>query len=133
MSNFGDDFHETTRISFNLGWALLILGVAVAILGVLFTLTQLSIGPFAAQQQTQINRNSQGYVEAHQRQILGMVRDYERTETEIAKDRQSSKDTSQLERQQRATLDEMAAEAALLQPADVPRKAQDILRQNGRI
>jgi regulator of PEP synthase PpsR (kinase-PPPase family) len=88
--------------------------------------------PFVRQQETVINRSSQGYVEAKQQQLLGLTQDAARLEGEIRDGRAKGQDTRGPEAQLNATLDRMQTEAALLGRDDVPAPAAAMLGRYGR-
>jgi hypothetical protein len=130
--SFRRDMQESAGAGFSVSTFLLIVALAVLLLGGIFTVAQLGLLPFVRQQETAINRSSQGYVEAKQQQLLGLAQDYRRGEAEIARARQAGQNPQALEAQQQATLDRMETEARLLQPGDVPDPVRVILQTNGR-
>src|SRR5882672_4438460 len=111
------DFRDSVEEGFNLSTFLVIVAFAIIVIGGMFTVAHFGLLPFVRQQETAINRSSQGYVEAKQQQLLGMTQDYRRTEAEIVTARQAGQNTQPLEAQQRATLDRMETEARLLEPS----------------
>lgn len=88
--------------------------------------------PFVRQQETAINRSSQGYVEARQQVLMGLTQDATRLEGEIRDGRAKGQDTRSSEAELNATLDRMQTEAALLSRDDVPAPAAAMLGRYGR-
>jgi hypothetical protein len=104
----------------------------VVVVGFMVTGGRLAFLPFVRQQETVINRSSQGYVEAKQMQLLSLAQDVQRLEGEIRDGRAKGQDVRSSEAQLSATLDRMQAEASLLQRDQVPGPAAAALQRYGR-
>lgn len=130
--SFRREAEETVRIG-ALAWIIGVMALAFVIVAVvLMSGVNLAFLPFVRQQESVINRSSQGYVEAKQMLLLSLVQDGSRLEGEILDGRAKGQDTRAAEAALNATLDRMQAEATLLGPQDVPAPAAAMLRRYGR-
>lgn len=107
--------------------AILIIGIGVVSTGLHYAAM-----PWLRQQETAINRSSQGYVEAKQAQLLKNTQDAYRLQDEIIEARNRGADVRSREAHFRATLDVIEREAATIQPHQVPAQTQELMRMYGR-
>jgi uncharacterized protein YlxW (UPF0749 family) len=130
--SFRNEAKETARGGLLL-WIIGLFVVAFLVFTVL-TLTgvHLLTLPFVRQQETVINRSSQGYVEAKQAQVMKLTQDATRLEGEIRDGRAKGQDTRSSEAELNATLDNLQTEASLLRREDVPGPAAAMLGRYGR-
>ena len=133
MSSFSNDAKETTQVGCLL-WilfgmiGLMLIGFTVFQTGLYYTMM-----PWLRQQETAINRSSQGYVDAKQAQLLKYTQDAYRLTAEIESARARGENTAYSSAQLKVSLDTIEREAATLpDPSYVPAQTRTLMAQHGR-
>lgn len=130
--SFRNEATETTKagcLMWILGGmvGLLILGFAVVQTGMYYAAM-----PWLRQQETAINRSSQGYVETRQAVLLKLTQDAYRLQAEIDQGRAKGEDVRSREAQLKASLDDIEREASTIESSQVPGPTRDLMARHGR-
>ena len=94
------------------------------LLGVLIWLGGWIVYPWLVRQETLAAHNSYGFVNAQQKHLLELVRDYNAQNCVAGTDSTGC-------RQQRADVAEIKADVQMMEPSDVPQPVSELLRQSG--
>lgn len=129
---FQRDVKETAQVGC-LAWIMIaFVAVALIVIGVVQTGLHYAAMPWLRQQETAINRSSQGYVDAKQTLLVKLTQDAYRHRAEIAERKAKGADTEYAEVQLLAALDVIEQEAATLQPSQIPSSTRDLMALYGR-
>lgn len=131
--SFRRDATETAQVGC-LTWILMgSIGLAAIAITVVSTGLHYAAMPWLRQQETAINRSSQGYVDAKQAVLLKLTQDAFRLSAEIDRDRTAGNDTRSAEAQLKASLDAIEREAATIAPDKIPPQTRDLFMRHGRM
>lgn len=132
MTSFRNDVNETAKFGC-LTWIFVgMLFLTVVTLGLVATGVNLTMLPFVRQQETQINRSSQGYIETRQAVLLKITQDAFRLSVEIDQGRAKGEDVRSREAELKASLDAIEREASTIDQQYIPAQTRDLMARHGR-